>query len=151
MVSTHLKNISQNGNFLQIGVKIKNLWNHHLVSGWILLKLLLPIVFVTVPVISYNYCHQPEQHLFWTGTLPIGRCLSSGFHHMTSLEFSLPASFLFVFCQRDSNLPRERCKPSVDIPRNTYQKQNFELRFLMLMFATFKGITLATLGVTPKK
>ena len=30
MVSTHLKNVSQNGNLPQIGVKIKNLWNHHL-------------------------------------------------------------------------------------------------------------------------
>ena len=30
MVSTHLKNICQNGNLPQIGVKIKNLWNHHL-------------------------------------------------------------------------------------------------------------------------
>ena len=32
MVSTHLKNISQIGNLPQIGVKIKNLWNHHLES-----------------------------------------------------------------------------------------------------------------------
>ena len=31
VVSTHLKNISQNGNLPQIGVKIKNIWNHHLV------------------------------------------------------------------------------------------------------------------------
>ena len=30
VVSAHLKNISQNGNLPQIGVKIKNLWNHHL-------------------------------------------------------------------------------------------------------------------------
>ncbi len=30
VVSTHLKNISQNGNLPQIGVKIKNIWNHHL-------------------------------------------------------------------------------------------------------------------------
>ena len=29
MVSTPLKNISQNGNLPQIGVKIKNIWNHH--------------------------------------------------------------------------------------------------------------------------
>ena len=29
MVSTPLKNISQNGNLPQIGVKIKNVWNHH--------------------------------------------------------------------------------------------------------------------------
>ena len=32
VVSTHLKNISQNGNLPQIGVKIKNIWNHHLVD-----------------------------------------------------------------------------------------------------------------------
>ena len=32
MVSTHLKNISQIGSFPQIGVKIKNLWNHHPVT-----------------------------------------------------------------------------------------------------------------------
>ena len=30
VVSTHLKNISQNGNLPQIGVKMKNIWNHHL-------------------------------------------------------------------------------------------------------------------------
>ncbi len=30
VVSTHLKNISQNGNLPQIGMKIKNIWNHHL-------------------------------------------------------------------------------------------------------------------------
>ena len=29
VVSTHLKNISQNGNLPQIGVKIKYVWNHH--------------------------------------------------------------------------------------------------------------------------
>ncbi len=35
VVSTHLKNISQIGNLPQIGVKIKNIWNHHLEKGWI--------------------------------------------------------------------------------------------------------------------
>ena len=30
VVSTHLKNISQNGNLPQVGVKIKNIWNNHL-------------------------------------------------------------------------------------------------------------------------
>ena len=29
MVSTPLKNISQNGNLPKIGMKIKNVWNHH--------------------------------------------------------------------------------------------------------------------------
>ena len=31
MVSTHLKDIGQDGNLPQIGVKIKNAWNHHIV------------------------------------------------------------------------------------------------------------------------
>ena len=31
-VSTSLKNISKIGSFPQIGVKIKNIWNHHLVD-----------------------------------------------------------------------------------------------------------------------
>ena len=31
MVSTHLKNISQNRHLPQIGMLIKNIWNHHLV------------------------------------------------------------------------------------------------------------------------
>ena len=29
VVSTHLKNISQIGSFPPVGVKIKNIWNHH--------------------------------------------------------------------------------------------------------------------------
>ena len=33
MVSTHLKNISQNGNLPQIGVKIKNIWKHQTEFG----------------------------------------------------------------------------------------------------------------------
>ena len=32
MASTHLKSISQIGNLPQVGVKIKNIWNHHLVT-----------------------------------------------------------------------------------------------------------------------
>ena len=38
MVSTHLQNISQIGSFPQIGVKIKNIWNHHLAIVVKLLK-----------------------------------------------------------------------------------------------------------------
>ncbi len=36
--TTHLKNISQNGNLPQIGVKIKNVWNHHLDIHWCIVK-----------------------------------------------------------------------------------------------------------------
>ncbi len=42
VVSTHLKNISQNGNLPQIGVKIKNIWNHHLELESFLGKLHIP-------------------------------------------------------------------------------------------------------------
>ena len=38
MVSTPLKNIRQDGNLPQVGVKIKNIWNHHLVLGWCYLE-----------------------------------------------------------------------------------------------------------------
>ena len=41
VVSTHLKNISQIGSFPQVGVKIKNNWNHHLVYFWTYVSLLL--------------------------------------------------------------------------------------------------------------
>ena len=36
VVSTHLKNISQNGNLPQLGVNIENIRNHHLdfISSW---------------------------------------------------------------------------------------------------------------------
>ena len=33
MVSTRLKNISQIGSFPRVGVKMKNIWNHHLDKG----------------------------------------------------------------------------------------------------------------------
>ena len=33
VVSTHLKNISQIGSFPQVGMKIKNIWNHHPVKN----------------------------------------------------------------------------------------------------------------------
>lgn len=95
-------------------------------NGWISLKLLLPIVFCDYSC-DKLYLLPPTWTTSFFGQIPYSThwfCLSSGFHHMTSLEFSLPASFLFVFCQHDSNVPRELCEPSVDIPRNTYQKQN---------------------------
>ena len=37
MVSTHLKNISQIGNLPQIGVEIKNIWNHQVASFFFLI------------------------------------------------------------------------------------------------------------------
>ncbi len=42
MVSTHLKNISQNGNLPQIGVKIKHIWNHHPVIYGMILQAPIP-------------------------------------------------------------------------------------------------------------
>ena len=66
VVSTHLKNISQNGNLPQIGVKIKNLWNHHLdfvgVFGWcptvtsILMLQILIDVDTKLPLTLHAFC-----------------------------------------------------------------------------------------------
>ena len=35
VVSTHLKNITQIGNLPQVGVKFRNMWNHHLVGNMV--------------------------------------------------------------------------------------------------------------------
>ncbi len=43
VVSTHLKNISQNGNLPQIGVKIQNVWNHHLGIIWDSIPPFIPV------------------------------------------------------------------------------------------------------------
>ena len=44
VVSTHLKNISQNGSFPQVGVEIKNIWNHHPAFGvlWVMDLFIIP-------------------------------------------------------------------------------------------------------------
>ena len=36
MVSIHLKNMSESGNLPQVGMNMKNIWNHHLVYIWYL-------------------------------------------------------------------------------------------------------------------
>ncbi len=43
MVSTQLKNISQNGNLRQVGLKMKNIWNHQLVSNQLIFYLRFPL------------------------------------------------------------------------------------------------------------
>ena len=56
---THLKNMSQIGNLLQIGVKIKNTWNHHQVK------------FRGVYVVMGNNCclSRLQSHFLTIGTL----------------------------------------------------------------------------------
>ena len=54
MVTTHLKNISQNGNLPQIGMEIKNIWNHHLVIFDIYVK------FFGVYRVTLNYHIAPR-------------------------------------------------------------------------------------------
>ena len=56
MVSTHLKNISQIVSFPQVGVKIKNVWNHHLVKLGFLGKLLY--LLATKPAWSGHFGRQ---------------------------------------------------------------------------------------------
>ena len=58
VVSTHLKNISQNGNLAQVGVKIKNVWNHQV------LILGNPFKINLIIVILGNACWRSR----WTST-----------------------------------------------------------------------------------
>ena len=62
VVSTQLKNMSQNENLPQIGVKIKNIWNHHLVT-----------------LLGINISHQI--HHFWVDDFPFPKV-----GHVRSLE-----------------------------------------------------------------
>ena len=51
VVSSHLKNISQIGSFPQVGVKIKNIWNHHPVQNTMASHFLQsPVVFIESPL-----------------------------------------------------------------------------------------------------
>ena len=56
VVSTQLKNISQNGNLPQVGVQIKNIWNHHLVNGLysLYIKIVSPLNSLKTKLLS-NY------------------------------------------------------------------------------------------------
>ena len=60
VVSTHLKNISQNGNVLQVGAKVKNIWNHHLVLFFSVVILDDLSSAVTFPVCFVCFCRWPE-------------------------------------------------------------------------------------------
>ena len=55
VVSTHLKNISQIGPFPQVGVKIKNIWNHHLDY--------LFIAHITSYLLSYSFYSTASYHI----------------------------------------------------------------------------------------
>ena len=52
VVSTHLKSMSQIGNLPQIGVKIKHIWNHHLVYVYI-------IIYLSMKTMHENTHHFP--------------------------------------------------------------------------------------------
>ena len=54
VVSTHLKNMSQNGNLPQVGVKIKNVWNQHLEKQpWMKMYLLFKMVVFQPAMLVY--------------------------------------------------------------------------------------------------
>ena len=69
VVSTPLKNISQNGNLPQVGVKMKNIGNHHPVNPWlwkILEKFSARFMFflrITAVLSGNNAIHPSDQRL----------------------------------------------------------------------------------------
>ena len=74
VVSTHLKNISQIGNLPQVGVKIKNIWNHHLAN------------YQLYPVVSWvkilNSTYRMEIGSYWT-TIQVDHQGVSGWNALT--------------------------------------------------------------------
>ncbi len=68
MVSTHLKNISQIGSFSQVGVKIKNIWNHHLVMKRTLGKTKKQMQALSTPtwVIYYINWERKTTYAIWS-------------------------------------------------------------------------------------
>ena len=75
--STHLKNMSQIGSFPQVGVKINNIWNHHL--EWMTThtsRLFTLAAKPSCPQISKSICPPPT-------------CNSSIHHQVTLVWFSL--------------------------------------------------------------
>ena len=74
MVSTPLKNISQNGNLPQIGLKIKHIWNHHVVFCPPNTSRVVPIVHIPCYLHSY----------------PLSRCsrinIIKGYHFYSQLQ-----------------------------------------------------------------
>ena len=70
VVSTPLKNTSQNRNLPQIGVKIKHLWNHHLVKK--------------------TLRSHPKDGIVdeGTGALMQGACETNAWTHLTGVKFS---------------------------------------------------------------
>ena len=77
VVSTPLKNISQNGNLPQVGMKIKNIWNPHLVlfiltRGYIIyiVKSLLPHHLIPPNFPTPFQKKKDTTHLFWCPKFP---------------------------------------------------------------------------------
>jgi len=76
VVSTHLKNISQIGNCCQMGLKIKNIWNHHLDIIWFshivplhsLLQEFFPERLALSQGFAHNYVYSWPPGLFWIHT-----------------------------------------------------------------------------------
>ena len=100
---THLKNINQIGNLPQIGVKIKNIWKHHLVLGpfWALFQTFPPTLVTIRMGISNN---QPG----WTDqTLTFGEL-----HKEKTFEKNNTANlFLFGRAYRVFETIPKLCKP----------------------------------------
>ena len=83
MVSTHLKNISQIGNLPQVRMKLKNIWNRHLViyslkkSNILYLKNHLKMKRNRVPSQFSAVCKSESQSLGWSEEFSQELCLDS--------------------------------------------------------------------------
>ena len=70
MVSTHSKNISQIGNLPQVGMKIKNIWNHHLVTTLSHIVLMWKRVGIVIKFISPDHDTTRSRNLVCLAGIP---------------------------------------------------------------------------------
>ena len=72
MVSTHLKNTRPNGNLPQIGVKMKNIWNHHpaLILYWYYSILLISYLVASLGTSCIKQTKTLKTHGFIPATSP---------------------------------------------------------------------------------
>ena len=109
MVSTPLKNISQNGNLPQDGVKIKNIWNHHLE------KKRLEDIYISFQAHNRDavgwWIESPPE-IFFSSEGCVGSQTRQNAGNRRDVFFSLPQN-------ASINLHKTKNKKKIENPRNT--------------------------------
>ena len=116
MVSTHLKTISQDGNLPQIGVKIKNIGNHHLDH-----YCLIAIIITTMILFNVTHHHHHDRHDHQHHPHPSPWTLL----HIINIIWSLCFSHIidnspFIYHQESSSITKAQSPPNLPFRPSVY-------------------------------